>query len=145
MFTGTYNHVIDHSNRLAIPSILRKCIDEKKDGTGFYITPGLGKCLAIYHQLQFSELTKKLKQLEFTNRKARNFQRLFFSKSSGRIECDKQGRIIIPQKLKEHADLEKEVVIVGVNEKIEVWDLQHWNEFESDHEQSFERDADDLF
>ncbi|MEE9604982.1 MAG: division/cell wall cluster transcriptional repressor MraZ, partial [Candidatus Scalindua sp.] len=65
--------------------------------------------------------------------------------SSGRIECDKQGRIIIPQILKEHASLDKEVVIVGVNEKIEVWDLQNWNEFETDHEQSFERDADDLF
>ncbi len=145
VFTGTYNHVIDHSNRLAIPSILRKCINEKKDGKGFYITPGLGKCLAIYPPLQFRELTKKLEQLMFTNRKARNFQRLFFSKSSGRIECDKQGRIIIPQILKEHASLDKEVVIVGVNEKIEVWDLQNWNEFETDHEQSFERDADDLF
>ncbi len=145
VFTGTYNHVIDHSNRLAIPSILRKCINEKKDGKGFYITPGLGKCLAIYPPLQFRELTKKLEQLMFTNRKARNFQRLFFSKSSGCVTCDKQGRVIVPQILKEHASLDKEVVIVGVNEKIEVWDLQNWNEFETDHEQNFERDEDDLF
>ncbi len=145
MFTGKYNHVIDDNNRLAIPSILRKCIDEEKDGKGFYITPGLDRCLAIYPPLQFRELTKKLEQLMFTNQKARNFQRLFFSKSSGCVECDKQGRIIIPQMLKEHADLEKEVVIVGVMNKIEIWDLQHWKEYETDHEQNFERDAEDLF
>jgi transcriptional regulator MraZ len=145
VFTGKYNHVIDHSNRLAIPSILRKCIDEEKDGKGFYITPGLDRCLAIYAPLQFRELAKKLEQLMFTNQKARNFQRLFFSKSSGCVECDKQGRIIIPEMLKEHADLEKEVVIVGVMNKIEIWDIQHWNEYETDHEQNFERDAEDLF
>lgn len=145
MFTGKYSHTIDDNNRLAIPSSLRKCINEKEAGKGFFITPGLDKCLAIYPPLQFSELTKKLEQLMFTNQKARNFQRLFFSKSSSCVTCDKQGRIIIPQILKEHAGLKKDVVIIGVMDKIEVWDLQRWNEFEADHEQNYERDAEDLF
>ncbi len=81
----------------------------------------------------------------FTNQKARTFQRLFFSRSSSFVTCDKQGRIIIPQLHKDYAGLKKEVVIIGVMDRIEIWDLQHWNEFEEDNEQNFERDAEDLF
>jgi len=145
MFTGKHHHTIDDNNRLAIPSSIRKCIDEKEEGKGFRITPGLDGCLAIYPPFQFEEVANKLKQLNITNPKARVFQRLFFSKSSGLVTCDKQGRIIIPQHLKEHAGLEKEVVIVGVMDKIEVWDLGKWNKFEKEHEENFEKDAEDLF
>lgn len=145
MFTGKYHHTIDDNNRLAIPSSIRKCIDEKVEGKGFYVTPGLDGCLAIYPPLQFEEVADKLKQLKFTNQKARIFQRIFFSKSSGLVACDKQGRIIVPQNLKEHAGLVKEVVIVGVMDKIEVWDLERWNKFEAQHEENFEKDAEDLF
>jgi len=78
MFTGKYLHTIDDNNRLAIPSSIRKCVDEEKEGKGFFITPGLDKCLAIYPPLHFKEITKKLSELMFTNQKARTFQRLFF-------------------------------------------------------------------
>lgn len=145
MFTGKHLHTIDDNNRLAIPSSIRKCVDEEKEGKGFFITPGLDKCLAIYSPLHFKEITKKLSELMFTNQKARTFQRLFFSKSSSFVTCDKQGRIIIPQLHKDYAGLKKEVVIIGVMDRIEIWDLQHWNEFEKDNEQNFERDAEDLF
>ncbi len=145
MFTGKYLHTIDDNNRLAIPSSIRKCVDEEKEGKGFFITPGLDKCLAIYPPLHFKEITKKLSELMFTNQKARTFQRLFFSRSSSFVTCDKQGRIIIPQLHKDYAGLKKEVVIIGVMDRIEIWDLQHWNEFEEDNEQNFERDAEDLF
>jgi len=145
MFTGKHTHTIDDNNRLAMPSSIRKCVDEEKEGKGFFITPGLDKCLAIYPPLHFEEITKKLKELMFTNQKARTFQRLFFSRSSSFVTCDKQGRIIIPQLHKDYAGLKKEVVIIGVMDRIEVWDLQHWNEFEEDNEQNFERDAEDLF
>ena len=144
MFTGNYRHTIDDNNRLAIPSSIRKCVDEKKEGKGFYITPGLDKCLAIYPPLHFKEITKKLSELMFTNQKARTFQRLFFSRSSF-ATCDEQGRIVIPQLHKDYAGLKKEVVIIGVMDKIEIWDLKHWNEFEEDNEQNFESDAEDLF
>ncbi|MFQ5688390.1 MAG: division/cell wall cluster transcriptional repressor MraZ [Candidatus Scalindua sp.] len=145
MFTGKHLHSIDDNNRLAIPSSIRKCVDEEKEGKGFFITPGLDKCLAIYPPLHFKEITKKLSELMFTNQKARTFQRLFFSRSSSFVTCDKQGRIIIPQLHKDYAGLKKEVVIIGVMDRIEIWDLQHWNEFEEDNEQNFERDAEDLF
>ena len=145
MFTGKYLHTIDDNNRLAIPSSIRKCVDEKKEGKGFFITPGLDKCLALYSPLHFEETSEKLTEPMFTNRKARNFQRLFFSMSSSVVTCDKQGRIIIPQLHKDYAGLKKEVIIVGVMDKIEIWDLQQWNEFEEDNVQNFERDAEDLF
>ncbi len=145
MFTGQHRHTIDDNNRLAIPSSIRKCVDEKKEGKGFFITPGLDKCLALYSPLHFEETSEKLTEPMFTNRKARNFQRLFFSMSSSVVTCDKQGRIIIPQLHKDYAGLKKEVIIIGVMDKIEIWDLQQWNEFEEDNVQNFERDAEDLF
>ena len=145
MFTGKYLHTIDDNNRLAIPSSIRKCVDEKKEGKGFFITPGLDKCLALYSPLHFEETSEKLTEPMFTNRKARNFQRLFFSMSSSVVTCDKQGRIIIPQLHKDYAGLKKEVIIIGVMDKIEIWDLQQWSEFEEDNVQNFERDAEDLF
>ena len=145
MFTGNYRHTIDDNNRLAIPSSIRKCVDEKKEGKGFFITPGLDKCLALYSPLHFEETSKKLTVPMFTNKKARNFQRLFFSMSSSVVTCDKQGRIIIPQLHKDYAGLKKEVIIIGVMDRVEIWDLQHWKEFEEDNEQNFERDAEDLF
>ena len=144
MFTGEKHHTIDDNNRLAMPSSIRKCVDEEKEGKGFYIAPGLDRCLAIYPPLNFEAITNKLKDLMFTNQKARNFQRLFFSKSSF-ATCDEQGRIVIPQLHKDYAGLKKEVVIIGVMDRIEIWDLKHWNEFEEDNEQNFERDAEDLF
>jgi MraZ protein len=128
-----------------MPSSIRKCVDEEKEGKGFYITPGLDKCLAIYPELHFKkETAKKLSELSFTNKKARTFLRLFFSRSSF-VTCDEQGRIVIPQLLKDYAGLKKEVVIIGVMDRIEIWDLKHWNDFEEDNEQNFERDAEDLF
>ncbi|MHC4267965.1 MAG: division/cell wall cluster transcriptional repressor MraZ [Planctomycetota bacterium] len=145
MFTGKHLHTIDDNNRLAIPSSLRKCIDEEKEGKGFYIAPGLDKCLAIYPPLHFEELTKKLKELMFTNQKARTFQRLFFSRSSSFVTCDKQGRIIIPPSHKDYAGLKKDVVIIGVMDRIEIWDSKLWDGFEEDNEQNFEKDAEDLF
>ena len=145
MFTGKHLHTIDDNNRLAIPSSLRKCVDEEKEGKGFYVTPGLDKCLALYPPHHFEEIAKKITEPMFTNKKARNFQRLFFSMSSSIVTCDKQGRIIIPQLHKDYANIDKDVVIVGVMDKIEIWDSKLWDEFEQDNGQNFEKDAEDLF
>lgn len=143
-FTQEFHHTIDENNRLAIPSSLRKCMDDERDGSGFYLTPGFEGCLAIYPPRQFDSLTKKIDQLMFTNKKARTFQRLFFSKSS-RVNYDKQGRIIVPLNLKEHANLKKDVIIIGVLDRIEVWDSKLWDEFISENIPNFEKEAEDLF
>ncbi len=144
IFTGQYHHTIDEKNRLAIPSSIRKCMDEDTEGNGFFVTPGLDKCLALYTPLHFKEISEKYNEQASTNRKARNFQRHFFSNSK-KVDCDKQGRISIDPQHIDYADLKKDVVIVGVMNKIEIWDSQAWKEVEADNSENFENDAEDLF
>ncbi|GAX62080.1 protein MraZ [Candidatus Scalindua japonica] len=144
IFTGKHLHTIDDKNRLAIPSSIRKCIDEESEGSGFFVTPGLDKCLALYSPLHFKEISEKYHAQVSTNRKARNFQRHFFSNSK-KVDCDKQGRIIIPPMHMNYAGLNKDVIIVGVMDKIEIWDSKCWDEVEAENSESFEQDAEDLF
>ncbi len=144
IFTGIHQHTIDDKNRLAVPSSIRKCIDEETEGSGFFVTPGLDKCLALYSPLHFKEISEKYKEQASTNRKARNFQRHFFSNSK-KVDCDKQGRIILPPLHIKYAGLKKDVVIVGVMDKIEIWDSQCWNDVEAENSKNFEQDAEDLF
>ncbi len=144
IFTGSYRHTIDEKNRLAIPSSIRKCMDEDTEGNGFFVTPGLDKCLALYTPLHFTEISKKYNEQASTNRKARNFQRHFFSNSK-KVDCDKQGRISIDPKHIDYADLKKDVVIVGVMDRIEIWDKQTWDEVEAGNSENYEDDAEDLF
>ena len=119
-------------------------MDEDTEGNGFFVTPGLDKCLALYTPLHFKEISEKYNEQASTNRKARNFQRHFFSNSK-KVDCDKQGRISIDPQHIDYADLKKDVVIVGVMNKIEIWDSQAWKEVEADNSENFENDAEDLF
>ncbi len=144
IFTGKHLHTIDEKNRLDIPSSIRKWIDEETEGSGFIVTPGLDKCLALYSPLHFKEISEKYQAQASTNRKARNFKRHFFSNSK-KVDCDKQGRIILLPQHINYAGLKKDVVIVGVMDKIEIWDSQCWNEIEAENSESFEQDAEDLF
>jgi MraZ protein len=144
IFTGKHRHTIDEKNRLAIPSSIRKCMDEDTEGNGFFVTPGLDKCLALYTPLHFKEISEKYNEQASTNRKARNFQRHFFSNSK-KVDCDKQGRISIDPKHIDYAGLKKDVVIVGVMDRIEIWDKQSWDEVEAGNSDNFENDAEDLF
>ena len=145
MFTGEYRHTIDDKNRLAIPAPIRESIDEDKDGKGFFITRGLDACLFMYTTKVWQNVVSKIEQLSFTNKKARQFQRLFFSKAQRIPECDQQGRILIPQYLKDLAKVQKNVVIVGVSSRIEIWDEKSWQDFEAEHNKGFEEIAEDLF
>ncbi len=143
-FTGKHLHTIDDKNRLAIPSSIRKDIDEETVGSGFFVTPGLDNCLALYSPFHFKEISEKYKEQASTNRQARNFQRHFFSNSK-KVDCDKQGRIIIPPQHINYAGLKKDVVIVGVMDRIEIWDLQRWDAVEAENSKNFEQDAEGLF
>jgi MraZ protein len=145
MFTGEYHHSIDDKNRLAIPAPLRECINVETDGKGFFITRGLDSCLFMYTPKVWQNVVSRIEQLSFTNKKARQFQRLFFSKAQRIPDCDQQGRILIPQYLKDLAKVQKNVVIVGVSSRIEIWDEKNWKDFESEHEKTFEEIAENLF
>lgn len=145
MFTGEYRHTIDTKNRLAIPASLRESINEEVEGKGFYITRGLDTCLFMYTPKEWQGVVSKIEQSSFTNKKARQFQRLFFSKAQHIGVTDPHGRILIPQYLKEIANIQKNVVIVGVNNRIEIWDEKNWSDFESETNEEYEEIAEDLF
>ena len=145
MFTGEYHHTIDEKNRLAIPSDIRDKVNTKIEGKGFFITIGLDGCLFMYTPKEWQNIVQKINQLPFTNEKARQFQRLFFSKAQEIPDCDPQGRILISQNLKDIAKIQKKAVIVGVSNRIEIWDETRWKNFESEHGKEYEKIAEDLF
>ena len=132
MFIGEYNHSIDTKGRLNIPSKFRGELGEE-----FIVTKGLDNCLFVYPLDEWKVLEDKLKQLPMTNRDARAFVRFFFS---GATECelDNQGRIRIPNNLREHALLEKEAVIIGVGTRIEIWGNDQWQQYNDDANLSYD-------
>lgn len=121
MFMGEFNHSIDTKGRIIVPARFREELGEE-----FVVTLGLDGCLFLYPNMEWQEFVDKLKQLP-GNREARQLQRYFLA---GAVTCevDKQGRILIPAKLREHAQIEKEVVFVGVLGKIEIWSKERWEE-----------------
>ncbi len=117
---------MDAKGRVIVPSKFREGLGER-----FILTKGLDNCLFAYSSEEWSNLEAKLKTLPMTNRDARAFVRFFFS---GATECetDRQGRILIPSNLREYALLEKDVCVIGVSTRVEVWDSNKWEEYSSD-------------
>ncbi|MCL0067405.1 division/cell wall cluster transcriptional repressor MraZ [Peptococcaceae bacterium] len=138
MFMGEYLHSIDAKGRLIIPARFREGLGEK-----FIVTKGLDNCLFVYPHNEWILLEQKLKLLPFTKADARAFVRFFFS-GANECELDKQGRILIPANLREYAGLSKEVVILGVSSRVEIWSLERWNEYSSAASESFEEIAEKI-
>lgn len=120
MFMGEFNHSIDAKGRIIVPAKFREDLGEE-----FVVTLGLDGCLFLYPDSEWQEFVEQLKHLP-GNRQARQLQRYFLAGATT-CEVDKQGRILIPAKLREHAKLEKEVVFVGVLGKIEIWSKELWD------------------
>ncbi len=139
MLMGEFHHNIDEKGRLIIPSKFRYELGEK-----FVITRGLEKCLFVYSLTEWEKIISRLKSLPFTNKDARNFTRFFLS---GAAECefDRQGRINITSPLVNYADLTKECVIIGANDRLEIWGKEHWDTFFRDNEDSLAEIAENLF
>ncbi len=123
MFMGEYQHTLDEKGRVAVPARLREDLGEK-----FVITRGLDRCLFAYPLAEWSRIEEKLKTLPFTKSDARAFTRMFFS-GAIEVEIDKQGRVLIPQHLRSYARVEKEVRIIGVSNRVEVWGEVVWTEY----------------
>lgn len=127
MFIGEYQHALDNKNRIIVPAKLREGLGNK-----FVITKGLDGCLYVYPLSEWNVLEEKLKTLPLTNKDARAFVRFFFS-GACEVEVDKQGRVLIPQNLKEYAAIEKEIVSIGVLTRVEIWSKEKWTDYnESD-------------
>lgn len=122
MFMGEYNHSVDTKGRLIIPSKFRD-----KLGDEFVVTKGLDGCLFVFPNDEWQAFEEKLRTLPLTNKSARQFSRFFVAGATG-CELDKQGRILLPQTLREFAGLEKDVVLTGMLNRIEIWSKTKWNE-----------------
>ena len=122
MFMGEYNHTIDAKGRLIVPAKFREAL-----GDEFVVTKGLDGCLFVYSDSEWNAFEEKLRTLPLTNKNARQFTR-FFLAGAAACEVDKQGRILLPQVLREFAKLEKDVVLVGVASRIEIWSKEVWEE-----------------
>lgn len=118
---GEYRHTIDAKGRLFVPSKLREVLGEH-----FVITKGLDQCLCAYPDAAWEALEEKIRALPMS--KSRDLQRFFFSAAAD-AEPDKQGRILIPQNLRNFANLQKEVAVIGVSGHAEIWDAERWDAY----------------
>ena len=129
MLMGEYHHNIDDKNRLIIPSKFREEL-----GNEFVITRGLDGCLFVYSMDEWNKVMNKLKTLPFTKKDARTFMRCMLSAASI-CEFDKQGRINLVNSLINYAEIKKECVIIGVNDRLEIWAVEKFNELLSNSEE----------
>ena len=139
MLLGEYDHTIDEKNRLTLPAKFRDAF-----GGGLVLTRGIEHCLTAYPRSQWSEIVEsRLRELDPLSREGRVMQRFFYS-GAAEAELDKQGRVMIPASLAEHAGLGKEVVVAGIRDHLEIWDRAAWREHLAEIEGSAEDVAERL-
>ncbi|MGW9751814.1 transcriptional regulator MraZ [Aerococcus sp. 150760007-1] len=138
MLMGEFQHNIDAKGRIIIPAKLREDL-----GAKFVITRGLDGCVFGYPLENWEKIQEKLKQLPLAKKEARAFTRFFYS-AAAEAEIDKQGRINIPSTLVDYASLEKECLVLGVSDRIEIWSKTKWESVSSEIEESFEEIAEDM-
>lgn len=132
MFMGEFHHTIDSKGRLIIPSKFRQEI-----GESFVVTRGMDGCLFGYPMDQWNKLEAQLDKLPLTKKDARAFTRFFYSAAT-EVEFDKQGRINLSAPLIKFSKLQKNCVVVGVSDRIEIWDEDNWTKFSEQAEENFE-------
>ena len=138
MLIGEYEHSLDAKGRLIMPAKLRTDMGEK-----VIITKGLDGGLFVFSQNEWSNFESKLKELPLTNKNARDFVRFFLS---GATECeiDKQGRFLLVNTLREYAEITKEVIIIGVGTRLEIWNKEKWKKYNSDENISADTIAENM-
>lgn len=126
MFMSEYNHTVDAKGRLIIPAKFRDTLGEE-----FVVSKGMDGCLFVYANEDWNAFEQKLTSLPLINKEARQFAR-FFLAGAASVELDKQGRILLPVSLREFAGLDKDVVLVGVGSRIEIWSKEKWESINTD-------------
>jgi MraZ protein len=123
MIIGEYRHTLDPKKRLSLPSKWRKEL-----GSTVIVTRGLDNCLFVYPQAEWEKITDKIGQLPLGSADTRSFNRFFLS-GAVEVEVDSVGRILVPDFLKEFAQLESKVVLAGIHDRVEIWDDNRWTEY----------------
>ena len=131
MFLGTHTPRLDDKGRLFLPAKFRDDLQG-----GLVITKGQDRCLFVWSRGDFEALTERVRQAPFTNKASRDFLRVLFSGASDEIP-DKQGRVTIPPVLREYARLQRDCVVIGAMDRVEIWDAEAWAAYSAEHEESF--------
>ncbi len=139
MLIGEFHHNIDDKCRLVIPTKFREILGDK-----IIITRGIEQCLNVYSEENWNNLVSKLSNLSFTKKDTRTFTRMFFA-SANDCTFDKSGRILISEPQMSYADLRKSCVIIGVNDRLEIWSLENYEKFEAENIYSMETISENLF
>ncbi|MFA5004765.1 MAG: division/cell wall cluster transcriptional repressor MraZ [Candidatus Omnitrophota bacterium] len=142
MFYGEYEHSIDRKGRLILPAKFREAA-KSQFIEKFFVTRGLDKCLFMFPEEEWRSQENKFKSMSFTKQQSRTFNRMLFSGAID-VQADKQGRVLLPQYLKDFAAIKRDVVIVGVSNRIEIWAKDKWLEFAENSRQSYEEIAEKL-
>lgn len=138
MYLGEFRHQMDDKGRLFLPAPFREALGER-----FVVTKGLDKSLFVYDLKEWAKIEQTLRRLPFTQGDVRAFTRLFFS-GANEVQLDKQGRMQLSQPLRDYSLLQKEVVILGVGTRIEIWSKDIWESYEEDANQQFATIAEKL-
>ena len=139
MFIGEYHHTIDEKGRIIIPAKFREEL-----GDTFVVTRGIENCLFVYSNENWNAICQKLNSLPFTKKDARVFNRFFMSGATG-VELDKQGRINISAPLIQYAHLDKDCVVIGTGDRLEIWSQNDWDAFFDSTQDSMSDIAENLF
>jgi MraZ protein len=131
VFLGTHTPRLDEKGRLFLPAKFREQLQE-----GLVITRGQERCLYVWPIDEFTALTEQARQAPVTNKKARDYLRMLFAGASDETP-DKQGRITVPNALREYASLSRDCVVIGAMNRIEVWDAEAWERYSGEQEQAF--------
>lgn len=141
LLTGTYPRTIDDKKRLALPRRLRELL---KEPATLFVTPGPDQSLWLYTQESLERLAEKLDQVPATDAEARVFRRLYFAQTEA-VDVDRNGRILIPDRLTQFAGLRHEVVLLGVRDHLELWDAERWQQYLASHAPRFDSVAEGAF
>jgi MraZ protein len=138
VFLGEFHHTIDDKGRLTFPAKFRDALAD-----GLVIVKGFEQCLFVFSRLEWPKFERKIREKQMLKENARRLSRLFFAGASEET-LDKNGRVVIPGKLREFAQLEKDAIIVGVSDRLEIWSKTHWERYVTEAEKTYEETAEEL-
>ncbi len=138
LLTGEYQHLIDEKNRILVSNKLRNQIDVDEHGSNFYLVLGANGILCLYPEKYFEQLALTATPETTAPDEAVTFERLSFALAS-KIELDKQGRLLLNEKLRKRAGLKDNITMVGVRDHIEIWNNESWEQYISDHMSQYQK------
>lgn len=138
MFLGTYEPKMDDKGRVILPAKFRDELAE-----GLVITPGQDRCLYVVSAQEFERMVRELSQTPTTTKNARDYVRVLMSGASDEVP-DKQGRVTVPPRLRAYAGLGRDLVVVGVGSRAEIWDAQNWSRYLAAQEEAFSQTAEEV-